>query len=165
MLSKNLTYLQLIRPVNVIFTFLVVWVSAVICGKDLIISLNIIMGALSAALVAAAGNVINDYYDINIDKINRPLRPIASGEISLKEALLFYLVLEFIALSISLSISVEAFLLVLITSLLLFFYSYKLKRIIIVSNLVVALCTALAFLYGGILVSNIYKDLGRNLYL
>ena len=40
-------------------------------------------------LISGAGNAINDYFDIRIDSINRPERPIPSGRVKLKEALYF----------------------------------------------------------------------------
>ncbi|MCD4807218.1 MAG: UbiA family prenyltransferase, partial [Methanococcoides sp.] len=44
-------------------------------------------------LVTGAGNGLNDYFDIEIDKVNKPSRPIPSGKISLKSALYFSLLL------------------------------------------------------------------------
>lgn len=40
-------------------------------------------------MVSGAGNAINDYFDIKIDSINRPERPIPSGRVKAKEALYF----------------------------------------------------------------------------
>ncbi len=40
-------------------------------------------------LVSGAGNTINDYFDIKIDSINRPERPIPSGRVKAKEAFYF----------------------------------------------------------------------------
>jgi geranylgeranylglycerol-phosphate geranylgeranyltransferase len=56
--------------------------------------INIILGVITYIFLAAAGNIINDIYDIEIDKINRPKRPIPRGSISLKQAKgLFFLYL------------------------------------------------------------------------
>lgn len=48
---------------------------------------------LAVFLISGAGNVINDYFDIRIDSINRPERPIPSGRVKLKEALYFSYIL------------------------------------------------------------------------
>ena len=53
--------------------------------------LNIIFGILIYFFIAGSGMVINDYYDIEIDKINRPERPIPRGSVSLKQAKLLWL--------------------------------------------------------------------------
>jgi len=57
-------------------------------------------------LVSGAGNAINDYFDIKIDSINRPERPIPSGRVQLKEALYFSYLL--FALGTLLAFSIKA---------------------------------------------------------
>jgi geranylgeranylglycerol-phosphate geranylgeranyltransferase len=54
------------------------------------LTINIIIGVVSYIFLAASGNTINDIYDIEIDKINRPERPIPRGSISLKQAKKLY---------------------------------------------------------------------------
>ena len=49
-------------------------------------------------LVSGAGNAINDYFDIKIDSINRPERPIPSGRVKAKEAFYFSYLLFALAL-------------------------------------------------------------------
>jgi len=51
---------------------------------------NIILGVFTYIAAAGAGMVINDLYDIEIDKINRPERPIPRGSITLKQAKILY---------------------------------------------------------------------------
>ena len=51
-------------------------------------------------------------------------------------------------------ISIPAFILVVSTIILLFLYSLALKSIPFLGNLVVSLCTGLAFIFGGIVVEN-----------
>jgi len=67
--------------------------NAVVAGLTALLGYLIATGTLTSpslllavvvVLVTAAGNVINDVYDIEIDRINRPERPIPSGEISLR---------------------------------------------------------------------------------
>lgn len=48
---------------------------------------------IATILIAAAGNVINDYYDIEADKINKPDKLIISNKISKKAALIFFALL------------------------------------------------------------------------
>jgi len=116
----------------------------------------IFLAGLSAAIVAGGGNIINDYFDYEIDKINRPNRPLPLGLISRREALSLYFVLSVLSMLISFKISVEAFIIVSATNVLLYLYSAALKKIPLVGNLVVSTCTALAFIYGGIVAGNIY---------
>jgi geranylgeranylglycerol-phosphate geranylgeranyltransferase len=146
--------IKITRSVNTIITFAVVFVAAIICSKNLGIDFKIIYASLSAMLVAAAGNIINDYFDFEIDKINRPNRVLPSGEMSRETALLLYVVLSIVAVVLSFMVSVTAIIIVLLTKIILFFYSSHFKGVPLVGNILIALCTGLAFIYGGVAVGN-----------
>jgi len=153
--KKIITYLRISRPVNALITFLVISVACIISIYGDYSVLKIILAGLSGALTASAGNVINDYFDIEIDKVNRPHRVLPKGELTLKEALNFYIFLTGIALLFSVFISLLALLEVFFAAALLFLYSYKIKKISLLGNFVVAFLTGFAFIYGGIAVNNV----------
>jgi len=153
--KKIITYLRISRPVNALITFLVISVACIISIYGDYSVLKIILAGLSGALTASAGNVINDYFDIEIDKVNRPHRVLPKGELTLKEALNFYIFLTGIALLFSVFISLLALLEVFFAAALLFLYSYKIKKIPLLGNFVVAFLTGFAFIYGGIAVNNV----------
>ena len=153
--KKAFAYIKILRPINLLITFLVIIVACIISINGSYSVLKIILAGLTGALTASAGNVINDYFDINIDKINRPDRVLPKGEITLREALGFYIFLSLLSLSLSIFISLIALLEVFFASALLFLYSYKIKKIPLLGNFVVAFLTGFAFIYGGIAVNNI----------
>ena len=153
--KKIIAYLRISRPVNALITFLVISVACIISIYGDYSVLKIILAGLSGALTASAGNVINDYFDIEIDKVNRPHRVLPKGELTLKEALNFYIFLTGIALLFSVFISLLALLEVFFAAALLFLYSYRIKRIPLLGNFVVAFLTGFAFIYGGIAVNNV----------
>jgi geranylgeranylglycerol-phosphate geranylgeranyltransferase len=100
-------------------------------------------------LVTAGGNTINDYVDAGIDRVNRPGRPIPSGEVSLRQAW-YEAVLLFVA-GIMLSVFTNPLCLAIavFNSLLLVSYAYYLKRTTFLGNAVVAYLSASIFLFGG----------------
>jgi geranylgeranylglycerol-phosphate geranylgeranyltransferase len=153
--KKFLAYIQISRPLNSLITFLVIIVASIISIDGTYSVLKIILTGLSGALTASAGNVINDYFDINIDKINKPARVLPAGKLSLKEAFAFYIILSIAALLISSFININAFITVFIALTFLFFYSYELKKVPLVGNIVVSTLTGLAFIYGGLAVNNV----------
>jgi len=155
--KKAFYYLQISRALNSLITFLVIIVASIISIDGSYSVLKIFLAGLSGALTASSGNVLNDYFDINIDKINKPQRVLPSGKLSSKEAFTFYIVLSVLSLLISSFININAFIIVFIAVSFLFFYSYQLKKMSLTGNIVVALLTGLAFIYGGIAVDNI-KD-------
>ena len=129
MSAKTSAYLIIIRPVNFFITFFTGFIAVIICLNDnFSIRIAVLVG-LSAAFTAAAGNVINDIYDIEIDKINRPGRPLPLGLISVASAKLFYTLLVLISLAISYFINLEALIIVVASTILLLCYSKYLKKI------------------------------------
>lgn len=147
-------YIKLTRPLNCLITALVVLVGGIISSFQNSIGINLILASVVAAIVAASGNVINDMFDIEIDKIAHPDRPLASGKLKITEAKIFYIVLIIIAISISLILTNHLLIITVFAISLLFLYSFILKKIPLLGNIVIALLTALAFLFGGVAVDN-----------
>lgn len=154
MKEKLTAVFKITRPVNLLITFISVIVAAIICLPQYYSELNILIAATVAALATAAGNIINDIFDIEIDKINRPQRPLPSEKISTKEAYILYSLFTVISILLSLWLDLSALLIVLFSHLLLFLYSKYLKQIPLVGNITVAFMTGLVFIFGGVIVGN-----------
>ena len=100
--------------------------------------------AFACVCVAASGNIINDYYDRDIDKINKPEKVIIGKSISPPSALLYYSLLN--GLGMVLSFYADFYqggwvtrLFVLATILLLWLYSRFFKKAYLIGNIIVAL--------------------------
>ncbi len=136
------------RPVNMLIAVFSVLVAAMM--TDSIRSYNpVFYACLSAAFLTAAANAINDYYDFEIDKINKPERPIPSGLVSRQQIwwfALFCFVLGFLA---SCLINATTVTLALISVFLLYAYSAFFKRTVLWGNMLVSVMTGLAFVYGS----------------
>jgi geranylgeranylglycerol-phosphate geranylgeranyltransferase len=126
----------------------------VICLPDKSPGVNVFIAAIAASLVMASGNIINDIFDLEIDKINRPERPLPSGKISNKEALVLYFIFLLLSFICSWFINLPAFLIVVVSTLILYLYSKYIKRIPLVGNIIVAFLTGLVFVFGGVAVGN-----------
>ena len=74
-------YIEILRPGNALMGAISIVLVALI---DKTFTLPVILAMIAVFFETAAGNVINDYFDYNIDLINKPERPIPSGRISLK---------------------------------------------------------------------------------
>jgi len=153
--SNVKAYICITRPVNIILTFLVVIVGALICIITDYSIYKILLAALSAALTAGAGNIINDIYDKEADKINHPERPLAKGIISTQNTWIEYFILTLLAVVASYFINQTALTVVILSSVLLYLYSVRLKKIPLLGNITVAYLTGLAFIFGGIAVDNV----------
>ncbi|MHC1738098.1 MAG: geranylgeranylglycerol-phosphate geranylgeranyltransferase [Ignavibacteriaceae bacterium] len=155
LLKKILAVYRIIRPLNFIITLLSIIVAYVISKKGEDFSLVILLAAFSGALAGAAGNVINDYYDIETDKINKPERVLPSGDLTDKGTLFLYMIMVLLSLDLALWAGWQSFLIVFISTGIIFFYSYKLKRVPLLGNIVVSFMTGMAFIYGAIVAGNI----------
>ncbi|AKB75774.1 (S)-2,3-di-O-geranylgeranylglyceryl phosphate synthase [Methanosarcina lacustris Z-7289] len=100
-------------------------------------------------LVSGAGNAINDYFDIRIDSINRPERPIPSGRVQAKEALYFSYFLFALGTLLAFSINYVCGLIALFNSLLLVLYAKTLKGTPLLGNLSIGYLTGSVFLFGA----------------
>ena len=102
-------------------------------------------------MITAAGNVINDFFDAEIDTINRPDRPIPSGAVSRGAARGFAVTLFLAGILVSFFTNSICISIAIINSLLLVAYAAKLKSTPLIGNIVVAYLSASIFLFGGAL--------------
>ncbi|MDR1819585.1 MAG: UbiA family prenyltransferase [Methanobrevibacter sp.] len=155
------SYLEILRPVNGLMTIIALILIGII---EKSIDMPLLIGILAVFLATGGGNVINDFYDYKIDHINRPERPIPSGKISLKNAKNYSLSLFTIAivLGIIISIMVNSYLpciLVILNCVVMYYYGYSLKRILLIGNISVAYLTGSCFIFGGLILGKIYIPL------
>lgn len=102
--------------------------------------------SLSTVMIAAAGYIINDYYDIKIDFINKPDRVVIGKSITRRYAILFHTVLSGFGILIGAYVSLWIGAVNIISVFLLWLYSNLLKRLPFVGNLSVAFLTGLSLI-------------------
>ena len=154
MKEKIIAAFKIIRPINAVIAFVSVIVAAFFCSPEEISWFSVLLASFAAAFTLSAGNIINDIYDLGIDKVNRPERPLPSGKISKNSALILYFLLIAASLILSWFINLYAFIIVIIATILLVLYSKFLKRVLFIGNILVALLTGLVFIFGGVAVRN-----------
>lgn len=118
-------------------------------------SFDFFLLVFSTVLIAAAGNIINDYFDVKADKINKPHKVIIGKFIKPRWAIVLHWTMNFVAFAIAcyLSWRYETFWYVFIHLLsinALWFYSMYFKRRFLIGNLVIAGLTALVPILCGI---------------
>ncbi|NQY66752.1 MAG: geranylgeranylglycerol-phosphate geranylgeranyltransferase [Flavobacteriales bacterium] len=109
---------------------------------------NFFLLSLSTVMLAAAGYIINDYFDIKIDRINRPESIIVGNTIKRRVAMGAHIVINFIAIAIAYYISAYAVgikglvMIHIVVASLLWFYSTNFKKQFLVGNIVIAIISA-----------------------
>jgi 4-hydroxybenzoate polyprenyltransferase len=106
-----------------------------------------ILLTISAVLLAAAGNIINDYFDLNIDQINKPDKLVVEKIISRRWVIAWHLILSTIGVIIGFYIDWKTNVRFLGFThlgvvLLLFLYSISLKKKLLAGNILISLLTA-----------------------
>jgi geranylgeranylglycerol-phosphate geranylgeranyltransferase len=142
-------FFKLTRPTNSLVAGLAAIVAYLI-ATGMIIPETLLLFSI-VALITAAGNVINDFFDAEIDAINRPDRPIPSGAVLRGAArgfagtlFLAGILLSFFTNSLCIGITI-------LNSLILIAYAAKLKSTPLSGNIAVAYLSASIFLFGGAL--------------
>ena len=156
-LAQLNTFFLLPRPLNGLITALSVVIGALTADQVLVWP-AILLAALSAALINGAGNAFNDLMDIDIDRINRPLRPLPSGRLSPNAARIESLLLALAGCALAFWLSLWHGLIALAVVALLAVYSISLKNSLLWGNVLVAFVGAIAFPYGALAAG----DIGRS---
>jgi len=151
-------YLQLVRPVNlVVLTLTMLLFRYCIIDAESYALYDFVPYLKDSAfyillattiLVAAGGYVINDIFDIETDRVNRPDRLIVGQHIDEKKAFNFYFGLtiagvagSFLLMYLTKNIKVSS--IPMITIILLYLYATTFKKMTLMGNVVIALCSAL----------------------
>ncbi|GAB6947943.1 geranylgeranylglycerol-phosphate geranylgeranyltransferase [Vulcanisaeta sp. JCM 16161] len=151
-------FIKLSRIEHGILTSLIVIASYVISGGRSITAMALLF--LSSLLTEIFLFATNDIYNIEEDRINRPDAPLVRGEVSTSEAWALSLLSVVIAVLLNVLGIVMGYLMawsivILIMAIALgFSYNYRLKRTVIVNNVLVAVTSSLTFLYGLYAISS-----------
>ncbi|MCH7549714.1 MAG: geranylgeranylglycerol-phosphate geranylgeranyltransferase [Candidatus Krumholzibacteriota bacterium] len=154
MIRRFLAPLEITRPHNMLAAALSVAAGYYLAGGRQA-SLAALPVALTA-LITGAGNVVNDYFDLAIDRINKPRRPLPSQRLAPGQALTLYALLSFVflvgcAFVRPLSLAV----LLLLWHVALIAYAARLKRLLFIGNGLVASLAGSAFFAGALLGGDI----------
>jgi geranylgeranylglycerol-phosphate geranylgeranyltransferase len=148
--------LQLLRPLNLVIIFAGTILGGVLgAGPGVLLgaqAAGLWLAAASAMLVAAGGNSINDYFDIAIDRVNRPDRPLPSGRLSPAAALLVWGVCSGAGIMVAAAVTLRHAMIALAAVAVLYLYSRYWKRSLLAGNLAVSLLMGTVLLYGGLAV-------------
>lgn len=155
-------FFRLLRPLNLAVIALTMGVFQIYVTQGGIreaIKPEFLILVFSTLLIAAAGNIINDYFDVKADRINKPELLIIDKYIKRRWAIVFNWVFNSVGLLIAMYLGWKYdnwFMTIIpfVTINLLWFYSMYFKRTLILGNIIVAFLTGIVPLY--ILLYNNY---------
>lgn len=138
--------IELLRPANCLMAAIAALVGMISSGS----TANAPYIIAAVFLITGGGNGINDYYDREIDALNRPDRPIPSGRLKPRTAIILSLILFVAGSALGGLINPTCLAITIINSMILILYARYLKATPLVGNLAVAYLTGSTFLFGGL---------------
>jgi geranylgeranylglycerol-phosphate geranylgeranyltransferase len=122
-------------------------------GRD---AIQVLPAAVFTALATGTGNIINDYFDASIDRVNKPRRPIPSQRLSSRSAVILYFILTTLtAVGAFLFLPLPLGILVVVWQVSLYVYARWAKRVFVLGNFMVAAVASSAFIAGGLLTGDV----------
>lgn len=148
--------LSALRPVNCLMAALAIFIGIILAGGFYpAIFFPAGLYAIAAGfLICGAGMLVNDYYDFEADRINKPEKWRKMKKFPKALWLAYGAILFISGIVLSSLINYLAFLFALVNSVLLIAYSAKLKKLPLAGNLVVSYLVASTFIFGGAIVGS-----------
>jgi geranylgeranylglycerol-phosphate geranylgeranyltransferase len=158
-MGKAKGIVQLMRPINCVMMGFAVFVGAVLANPAFAVAdwLKITYGFLTGFTLCAAAMVVNDYYDRAIDAVNEPSRPIPSGLVSSREALVLAFLLTVVGFIFAIFTSDLCLGVAAVSWVIVIAYVTVGKRTGLPGNFLVSACVAIPFVYGSITVSGFFQ--------
>ena len=130
-----------------------------------IFTLRALFGFLTGFFISGFSMVSNDIYDVDVDRINQPERPLASGRVTLSTARWMCAGLLIAGLAVALPLGVANFAIASLFALIGWYYNYHGKKLGLFGNSLVALSLAIPYIYGSIALESYSINLGYLLAL
>jgi len=151
MVSKYKYFVDLMRPFTLLSP-MVGFLSGALIAVRGFPHWSTYMGMISAVVLNAASNVINQVFDLEIDKINKPHRPLPQAKITIRAAIIFSIILYGLSIGLSFLINLQFFIIVVVTAFITYFYSsppLRFKKRTIISNVAIAITRGLLLIVAG----------------
>ncbi len=120
---------------------------------------EIALGFLSVFFISSTALILNDYFDLETDRINAPERPLPSGLITERDVIFLSVAVTILGFITAFFISVEVFLVIVFVWAVGFLYNWRFKRTGFMGNLMVAFSVGMTFILGGIAVNKPFENL------
>jgi geranylgeranylglycerol-phosphate geranylgeranyltransferase len=119
----------------------------------------LVLGFSSVFFTSAAALILNDYFDIESDKLNAPDRPLPSGLVTKQEVLILSIIVTLLGILTSALIGLPAMVTLVLVWFVGFLYNWRLKKAGILGNLMVSTSVGMTFIYGGIVVGKPFEPI------
>ena len=163
---KIISLFSVVRGYNIPVIVLAQYLSAIFIlapenkrALSILLDPNLFFIVLVSSLTIASGYIINNFYDSKKDLINRPNKSQLDRLVSQKTKLNVYFTLNFIVFLLAFFVSARAVLFFSVYIFLIWFYSHKLKKIVVIGNLTASFLAVLPFFAILLYYKNLYPQI------
>ncbi|MGQ9781765.1 MAG: UbiA family prenyltransferase [Nitrososphaeria archaeon] len=146
-------YCSIIRPVNSVMVGIAVIIGIILTAPQAVLSWKAAFGFLTGFFISSFSMIVNDIYDVEVDRINQLKRPLVTGSLNISQAWIYSMVMLALGIAFSLLTSFSGFVIAALFGFISWLYNYNLKRYGIIGNLTVAFSTSIPYVYGNIVTS------------
>jgi len=165
LLLKIVSMFSVIRGYNIPIIALAQYLSAIFIlapnkrALDVVLDFNLFIIVIASSLTIASGYIINNFYDSKKDLINRPNKSMLDRLVRQKTKLQFYFAVNFIVFLLAFFVSIRAVFFFSTYIFLIWFYSHKLKKIVVIGNLTASFLAVLPFFAILLYYKNLYPQI------
>ena len=162
---KIVSMFSVVRGYNIPIIILAQYLSAIFIlapnkrALDVLLDFNLFIIVIVSSLTIASGYIINNFYDSKKDLINRPNKSKLDRLVSQKTKLQVYFTVNFIVFLLAFFVSIRAVLFFSAYIFLIWFYSHKLKKMLVVGNLTASFLAVLPFFAILLYYKNLYPQI------
>ena len=120
---------------------------------------EIVFGSLSVFFISATSLILNDYFDLESDKINAPDRPLPAGLVTEWEVVILSIVVTMLGFITAYLISLAALFVVILVWAVGFLYNWRFKKSGLIGNLMVSFSVGMTFIFGGLAVGRPFEKI------
>ena len=151
--------IQLFRPELSFAAGICVMAGEIIALGSLPSIQNLFYGFICGFFISSSALILNDYFDLEVDRINAPNRPLPAGIISTAEVIVLTIVATVIGFVASAIISIYALIVSIILWIIGVLYNWKLKETGLLGNFMVSFSVAITFILGGFIVGDPWNEI------
>jgi 4-hydroxybenzoate polyprenyltransferase len=166
LLMKIISLFSVVRGYNIPVIALAQYLSAIfILAPEnkralwVLLDFNLFIIVVTSGLTIASGYIINNFYDSKKDLINRPNKSQLDRLVSQKTKLNVYFTVNFIVALLACFVSFRAVLFFSTYIFLIWFYSHKLKKMVVIGNLTASFLAVLPFFAILLYYKNLYPQI------
>lgn len=165
LLLKIVSMFSVVRGYNILIIALAQYLSAIFIlapekgALEILLDFNLFIIVIASSLTIASGYIINNFYDSKKDLINRPNKSKLDRLVSQKTKLQVYFTVNFLVSLIAFFVSFRAVIFFSTYIFLIWFYSHKLKKMLVIGNLTASLLAVLPFFAILLYYKNLYPQI------